>query len=729
MTKAPRARWLELVEAIEDARRQYYLMDSPTISDGEYDRLFAELVALEQDHLELATGDSPTQSVGGARDEVFEPVDHLQPMFSLDNAFDKTELDAWVKRVTSALDDFPEMLLEPKIDGLAVDLVYVNGLLKSVATRGDGRTGEDVTYNSQFVTAIPRAFVPAKGASVPDLLEVRAEVFFTLVEFAKINDQAMAAGRTPFANPRNAAAGTLRQRVDRREEEIAKVRVKSQVSGISDKHQMRIARLVDDYSRASESLASLRLVCHGIGAHQGVAFKTQTEAYQVLISLGLPVSALNETAGDLESLNDYLGRLESQRHDLDFEIDGGVIKVNDLNLQRRLGETSRAPRWAIAYKFPPEVVRTRLIDISVSIGRTGRATPFAVMESVVVAGSTVSVATLHNIEEIARKGLLIGDVVYLRKAGDVIPEVIGPVVEMRQGNEKKFRMPKNCPDCNTPLRKEKDDDVDIRCPNTRGCPAQLRERLFHVGSRGALDIEGLGEKAAEALLECGLLSDEAGLFGLTAQKLATCPFFTRAAGSTESGAQLGAAGVLLLEQLNKAKHRPLWRYLVALSIRHVGPSAAKEIARAFPSINQIRDASAEQLSEIDGVGPVIAASIREWFAEEWHRAIVEQWQANGVKMAEEVTHVANSVQLLSGVTLVITGSIEGHTRDSAIEAAQRAGAKVTSSVSKKTDFCVVGENPGSKADRANVLGVPVLDARAFEVLLSQGVEEARLLAT
>lgn len=729
MTLAPRARWLELVESIEKARRQYYLMDSPTISDLEYDAQFAELVDLEQQFLELATGDSPTQSVGGARGEIFEPVTHLQPMFSLDNAFDQSELAAWVKRVTSALNSFPQTLLEPKIDGLAVDLVYVNGLLRTVATRGDGHTGEDVTYNSQFISAIPRAFSPKKGAMVPDLLEVRAEVFFTLAQFSEINDQAMSVGHTPFANPRNAAAGTLRQRVDRREEEIAKARVKSPSDESSEKHQMRIARLVDDYSRASESLSALQLVCHGIGAHQGVVFKTQSEAYRVLGSLGMPISSLNETANNTEQLSDYLCRLEAQRHDLDFEIDGCVIKVDDLKLQRELGETSRAPRWAIAFKFAPEVVRTKLIDISVSVGRTGRVTPFAVMKPVQVAGSTVSVATLHNIEEIGRKGLLIGDDVYLRKAGDVIPEVIGPVVESRNGSEKKFCMPKLCPSCKTKLHKKKDDDVDIRCPNARSCPAQLKERLFHVGSRGALDIEGLGEKAADALLECDLVIDEAALFSLTAQQLLTCSFFTRAPSSNELGPQLSAAGVQLLDQLDKAKSRPLWRYLVALSIRHVGPTAAQAIAQELPSIELIQDAQIEQLSRIEGVGPVIAASIREWFSEPWHREIVNQWQARGVHMADAPGKARLGSGPLQGITLVITGSIEGYTREGAIAAAQQAGAKVSSSVSKKTDFCVVGENPGSKADKATTLGVPVLDASAFEVLLAQGVKVAQGLAT
>lgn len=729
MTASPRTRWLELVEAIEEARRQYYLLDRPTISDAEYDSLFAELVALEGKHLELATGDSPTQSVGGARGEIFEPVEHLQPMFSLDNAFDQTELEAWLKRLLNALGKFPEMLLEPKIDGLAVDLVYVNGLLKTVATRGDGRTGEDVTYNSQFITAIPRAFVPAKGAKVPDLLEVRAEVFFTIAEFSQINDQAMAAGRTPFANPRNAAAGTLRQRVDRREEEIAKAREKTLGVESSERHQMRIARLVDDYSRASESLAALRLVCHGIGAHQGVNFSTQSEAYQVLQSLGLPVSTLNEVVETAADLSDYLSRLESKRHDLEFEIDGGVAKVNNLALQEQLGATSRAPRWAIAYKFPPEVVRTKLVDISVSVGRTGRVTPFAVMEPVSVAGSTVSVATLHNVEEIARKGILIGDVVYLRKAGDVIPEVIGPVVELRTGSEKKFRMPKTCPACQAMLRKENEDDVDIRCPNSRTCPAQLRERLFHVGSRGALDIEGLGEKAAEALLECGLVEDESGLFSLDEDKLMSCPFFTRSPMPGETGEQLGAAGVLLLEQIEKAKRRPLWRYLVALSIRHVGPTAAQAIARELPSIEQIQEATTEQLGEIDGVGPVIAASVREWFTEGWHQDIVDQWRASGVQLADDASRPTSQPGPLSGITVVITGSLDGYTRDSAIEAAQLAGAKVASSVSKKTDFCVVGDRPGSKADKAAALGVPILDGQGFAVLLSQGAHAARALAS
>jgi len=728
MDAKARTRWLQLVEAIDDARRQYYLKDSPTISDAEYDKLFKELVALELSNPELSSGDSPTQSVGGEKGEPFEPVEHLRRMFSLDNAFDTKELDAWQDRIVSALGEFPQMLLEPKIDGLAIDLVYVNGLLKSVATRGDGRTGEDVTYNSQFIPAIPRAFAPVGKVSVPSLLEVRAEVFFELKEFNLLNDHAMSSGRTPFANPRNAAAGSLRQRLDKREQEIAKVRSVQPKPSQGDRHQTRVSRLVDDYSRASDSLRALRVTCHGIGAHEGVSFQTQSGAYELLIALGLPVARLNELAASPKEVSAYLSALEKKRHDLEFEIDGAVIKVNDLKLQERLGETSRAPRWAIAYKFPPEVVRTKLLDIEVSVGRTGRVTPFAVMEPIRVAGSTVSVATLHNAQEITRKGVLIGDMVYLRKAGDVIPEVIGPVVELRDGTQKQFRMPKKCPDCGTTLARENDDDVDIRCPNARGCPSQLRERLTHIASRGALDIEGLGQKAAEALLNCGLLADEAGLFALTRDDLMKCEFFNRAPARGEVGEQLSAGGELLLEQLDKAKHRPLWRYLVALSIRHVGPTAAQEIAEKNSSIEAIANATPESLSEISGLGPVIAASVCEWFQEPWHKNIVSSWQAAGVQMRDEQPS-GGAQKPLSGLTVVITGSLSGFTRESAIEAARSAGAKVASSVSKKTDFCIVGESPGSKAEKAIELGVPVLNESGFEILLREGATAAGKLAT
>lgn len=730
MQAKARSRWLELVETIDQARRQYYLRDSPTISDAEYDRLYAELVELEQAFPQLASGDSPTQTVGGARDEIFEPVEHLQRMYSLDNAFDEAELAAWVKRVTATIEDFPRLLLEPKIDGLAIDLVYVNGLLKTVATRGDGQTGEDVTYNSQFITAIPRAFNPVSGAVVPDLLEVRGEVFFGLEDFARINEEATGAGRTPFANPRNAAAGTLRQRIDRREEEIAKVRREQSVRDLSEKQQQRLARLVEEYSRAHESLSSLRLVCHGIGSHEGISFETQSEAYQVLESLGLPVSDLNSTAEGWHDLWGYVTDLEARRHKLKFEIDGAVAKVDRLSLQQRLGETSRAPRWAIAYKFAPEVVRTKLVGISVSVGRTGRVTPYAVMQPVQVAGSTVSMATLHNESEVKRKGVLIGDTIYLRKAGDVIPEVIGPVVELRDGTEKKFRMPKKCPSCATQLAREKADDVDIRCPNARSCPAQLRERLFHVGSRAALDIEGLGEKAADALLACGLVHDEADLFALSETSLKECAFFTRSPLPGEKGAQLGAAGEQLLAQLALAKNRPLWRYLVALSIRHVGPTAAQEIASTFPSIERIMSASVEELAAIDGVGPVIAGSVFDWFKEPWHREIVSKWRASGVALEHVTgqTTEASNDSLLRGVTLVITGSLEGYTRDSAIEAARALGAKVSNTVSSKTNFCVVGENPGSKVDKAVSLGVPVLDLAGFNLLLTEGAAAFKNLA-
>jgi DNA ligase (NAD+) len=564
--------------------------------------------------------------------------------------------------------------------------------------------------------------------SVPSLLEVRAEVFFELKEFNLLNDHAMSSGRTPFANPRNAAAGSLRQRLDKREQEIAKVRSVQPKPSQGDRHQTRVSRLVDDYSRASDSLRALQVTCHGIGAHEGVSFQTQSGAYELLIALGLPVARLNELATSSKEVSAYLSALEKKRHDLEFEIDGAVIKVNDLKLQERLGETSRAPRWAIAYKFPPEVVRTKLLDIEVSVGRTGRVTPFAVMEPIRVAGSTVSVATLHNAQEITRKGVLIGDMVYLRKAGDVIPEVIGPVVELRDGTQKQFRMPKKCPDCGTTLARENDDDVDIRCPNARGCPSQLRERLTHIGSRGALDIEGLGEKAAAALLNCGLLKDEAGLFALTRDDLMKCEFFTRAPARGEVGEQLSAGGELLLEQLDKAKHRPLWRYLVALSIRHVGPTAAQEIAEKNSSIEAIANATPESLSEISGLGPVIAASVSEWFQEPWHKNIVSSWQAAGVQMRDEQSS-GGAQKPLSGLTVVITGSLSGFTRESAIEAARSAGAKVASSVSKKTDFCIVGESPGSKAEKAIELGVPVLNESGFEILLREGATAAGKLAT
>ena len=716
-----RQRWVELVEQIEDARSRYYLKDAPTIGDDEYDALFRELVELEETNPELVTADSPTQTVGGARAEMFEPVEHLVRMMSLDNAFGVEELRAWAARVEKDLGSIPNLLCELKVDGLAVDLVFERGNLRSLATRGDGRVGEDVTANVRFMPNIPtRLHDGVSGLAVPELVEVRGEVYFPVAEFGAINDQRLELGLSPFANPRNAAAGNLRQRVDKRERELADAqRSLDSIPESNEKSRARgeerVDRLAADLQRAIDALGALRLVVHGVGALEGAQQTTQSHAYEQLAEWGLPVSDRVAVYPDLTGVEKYIERYGENRHDVEHEIDGVVVKVDNFALQGALGSTSRAPRWAIAYKYPPEVVRTRLLDIQVNVGRTGRVTPFAVMAPVQVSGTTVSMATLHNPSEVKRKGVLIGDMVFLRKAGEIIPEVLGPVVEDRTGDEVAFVMPTNCPECGSQLRPEKEGDADIRCPNARSCPAQLRERLFHVGSRGALDIEGLGWKAASALLADGLLSDEAGLFDLTPEKLLTSEFFTR---RTDAGLDLNENARKLLSQLDVAKSRPLWRVIVALSIRHVGPTAAQALATHFADIELMAQASNDELASVEGVGAIIATAVHEWFAVDWHRDIVDQWARAGVRMSEE--RVELGPQPLAGLTAVITGTLEGFTRDEAKAALVAQGAKVTGSVSKKTAFLVAGESPGSKLDKAESLGVPVLDGDGLRRLLAEG---------
>ncbi len=728
-------RWAELVDQVEAARVAYHQHDAPTLADAEYDALFAELVALEAAHPELAVAGSPTQVVGGTRAEMFDPVEHIERLYSLDNAFTPEELSAWAERIRGAVGGFPPVLCELKIDGLAVDIVYRHGRLSSVATRGDGRVGEDVTYNAQFIGAIPETLNPGAGVAVPDLVEVRGEVFFPVADFQRINDEQLALGRSPFANPRNTAAGTLRQRIDRREEDLSKAtaaldaaRAHGARPASLERAESRVARLAAEVHRVRANMARLRLILHGVGAREGLAIETQSHGYEVLRTLGLPTSDRVRVVDDLREVERFIDHYAEHRHDVDHEIDGVVVKVDDLELQHLLGATSRAPRWAIAFKYPPEVVRTRLLDIRVNVGRTGRVTPFAVMAPAKVAGSTVEMATLHNASEVVRKGVLIGDLVFLRKAGDVIPEVIGPVVEERTGAEREFVMPTHCPECGTALAPAKEGDVDIRCPNTRSCPAQLRERIFHVASRGALDIEGLGWKAAGALLASGVVQDEGDVFTLDARVLRTVPFFTRSPRPGEVGPQLSANAETLLAQLEQAKSRPLWRVLVALSIRHVGPTAAQGLARELGSLEVIEQASLEQLAATDGVGPVIAEAVVEWFHVPWHRAVVDKWRASGVRMADEPASSAGP-QPLAGLTVVITGSLPGFTRDSAAAAVTTRGGKVASSVSRKTDFVVVGESAGSKADKAIALDRPILDAEGFAVLLAEGPDAAAQCVT
>ncbi len=710
-----------LEEQVNEHRRRYYELDAPTVSDDEYDALERRLRAIEHDHPELATESSPTATVGGARSEMFEPVEHLERMYSLDNAFDRDELQAWAQRIENALGSFPPMLCELKVDGLAVDLVYRDGRLESLATRGDGSTGEDVTYNAQFIPSIPsRLKTSDPQLAVPALLEVRGEVFFPVSTFDEINTHVMEQGRTPFANPRNAAAGTLRQRVDRRLDDLADARSRRDAALSAgqpvDRIDQRVVRLAADAERASGQLGGLQLVVHGIGARTGFDPQAQSQSYAAVASWGLPTSRHTRVHPALDDVMAYIDHYHEHRHDVEHEIDGVVIKVDSISQQLQLGATSRAPRWAIAYKYPAEVVTTTLEDIRVNVGRTGRVTPFGVMTPVRVAGSTVQMATLHNASEVSRKGVLIGDRVFLRKAGDVIPEIIGPVVEARDGSERAFVMPSKCPECSTLLAYEKEGDADIRCPNTRSCPAQLRERLFHMAGRGAFDIEGLGYKAAVALLECGLVTDEGDVFALDSIALATCPFFTRA---TPEGPQLSANAELLLDQLAVARNRPLWRVLVALSIRHVGPTAAQALARRLISMKAIVDADRDTLAGIDGVGPVIAEAVVEWFGVDWHRSIVDSWRAAGVRMSDPEPELTG-VSTLAGLTVVVTGTLTTMTREEAQEAVAAAGGKAAGSVSRKTDYLVAGANAGSKLAKAENLGVRVLDEEQFALLLAGG---------
>jgi DNA ligase (NAD+) len=686
----PRQRHAELAAELLEHQYRYYVLDSPLISDAEYDALMRELVAIEEQVPELRTPDSPSQKVGGMISTDFAPVHHLEPLQSLDDVFSVDQLNAWVAR-TGRLGGAGPYVCELKIDGLAVALVYRKGRLQRAATRGDGVTGEDVTPNVKTIAAVPNRL---SGSGWPDVLEVRGEVFLPVAAFEQLNVRLTEAGKPPFANPRNSAAGSLRQK--------------------------------DPRITASRAL---NMILHGIGRVEGLGDPPQTQSgwYERLRGWGLPVSDLYEVVADVDGVRKYIAHYAEHRHDPPYEIDGVVAKIDTLEVQRLLGSTSRAPRWAIAFKYPPEEVNTRLLDIQVNVGRTGRVTPFAVMEPVKVSGSTVANATLHNADEIKRKGVLIGDMVVLRKAGDVIPEVVGPVADLRTGDEREFMFPVQCPACGTPLVRE-DGGVDWRCPNARSCPAQLRERLFHVAGRGALDIEVLGYEAAVALLDSGLLTDEGDLFALSAGSLATVPFFV-----TKSGV-LSANATRLLANLEEARHRPLWRILVALSIRHVGPTASRALAAAFGSVDAIAQASEADLVTVEDVGPTIAASIREWFSVDWHLAIVEKWRAAGVRLAtegfvpvarDEAGGAGSAAGPLAGVTVVLTGTLAGRTRDEAAQAVQARGGKVSGSVSKKTSFVVAGESPGSKLDKAEALGVPVIDEAGLEALLSEGPDAAR----
>jgi len=685
----------EIAEQVEEARWRYYVKDSPTISDAEYDRLMRRLEELEEQFPDLRTPDSPTQSVGGAVSTEFTPVEHVEPMMSLDNAFSADELEAWAARLRREGVADADFLCELKVDGLAVSLLYEDGRLVRGATRGDGRTGEDVTPNVRTIDNVPHRLTATEEYPVPRRVEVRGEVYLPVAAFEKLNETMLDTGRGPFANPRNAAAGSLRQKDPR-----------------------------------VTATRPLELVCHGLGVREGFEPTRQSESYAALAAWGLPVSEESKVLADLEAVGEFIAYYGEHRHDVDHEIDGVVVKVDQVSLQRRLGSTSRAPRWAIAYKYPPEEVNTKLLDIRVNVGRTGRVTPYGVMSPVKVAGSTVEMATLHNAHEVRRKDVRPGDTVILRKAGDVIPEILGPVVDLRPDDLAEWVMPTECPSCGTTLKQEKEGDADLRCPNHRSCPAQLRERVFHVAGRGAFDIEVLGYEAADALLTAGVLEDEGDVFTLTAEKLLRVPMFTRAPKKGEGeGPVLSANGARLLKNLEEAKHRPLWRVLVGLSVRHVGPTAARALATELRSMDAIRAATLEELAGVEGVGMTIAESIRRWFdgeESEWHNVIVEKWREAGVTMEDEVDE--STPRNLEGLSIVVTGSLTSFSRDQAKEAIISRGGKAASSVSKKTDFVVVGDAPGSKYDKAVSLKVPVLDEEGLRVLLSDGPDAAREIA-
>ena len=671
MSNEARHRITELTQEIRDHQFKYYVLDAPSITDAAFDKLLKELEALEAKHPQLLEPDSPSLGVGGGFATTFDQHDHIEKMMSLDNVFDNDELATWFDRVEKESPS-PEYLCELKVDGLAINLLYENGQLTRALTRGNGVTGEDVTLNVKTIKGLPHTL---SGKKIPSLIEVRGEVFLPVAAFNQLNEELEEAGKPLFANPRNCAAGSLRQK--------------------------------DPRITASRALD---VVVHGVGASEGISFSSQSDAYAQLKSLGLPTSNRFKVCASRKEVLDFIENYNLHRHDVEHEIDGVVIKVDAIAEQKKLGFTSRAPKWAIAYKYPPEEVTTKLLDIKVSVGRTGRVTPFAFMEPVKVAGSTVTNATLHNQEEIERKGVLIGDTVIIRKAGDVIPEVLGPVLDKRTGKETAFVMPTQCPECASDLRAITEGDVDIRCPNTRSCPAQLRERIYYIGSRAALDIDVLGYEAAVALLQDAIIVDEADIFSLTENELMKSSFFTKKDGGKGKNLEK------LLEALEEAKNRPLWRTIVALSIRHVGPTAAQALATNFGSMDAISKASVAELADIDGLGDVIAQSVVEWFEIDWHRNIIKKWSDAGVAMVNATGEA--KPQTLAGLTFVVTGGLEGFTRDSIAETITAYGGKPSSSVSKKTDYVLVGSDPGSKLAKAQELGVTVIDEARFLELLA-----------
>ncbi|WP_082357723.1 NAD-dependent DNA ligase LigA [Arthrobacter alpinus] len=728
-TQAERERYAELVDLVQKYRAAYYNEDAPLVSDAEFDLLYSELEKLEALHPELVTNDSPTQTVGGEASVAFAAVEHLARMYSLEDVFSLAELEAWLRRAAGSVEKqhgtAPQWLTELKIDGLAVNLLYRDGVLVRAATRGDGTTGEDITHNVATIKDIPQRL---HGSNFPAEVEIRGEVFIASKDFAVLNEQMVAAGKAPFANPRNSAAGSLRQK-----------------------------------DPAVTARRPLSMFVHGIGARQGLHTETQSGTYELLKSWGLPISPYYKVLDTLPEVMDFIASYGEHRHDLIHEIDGIVVKVDDLATQRELGHTSRVPRWSVAYKYPPEEVNTKLLDIQVQVGRTGRVTPFGIMEPVKVAGSEVSRATLHNQDVVKAKGVMIGDIVVLRKAGDVIPEIVGPVMALRELQDppvREFIMPTHCPSCGTELAPAKEGDIDIRCPNAKSCPIQLTERVAHLAGRGGFDIEALGYEAAAALTT-GPGPDPADNGGLIAP---AGPGPMKSEAQVFDIAQLDLSGVVvwrevrskgegtgrfqqvpyfytkptakkpsvptkttqkLFEELEKAKAAPLWRVLVALSIRHVGPTASRALATRYGTMAALRQAllapdAREHLANVDGVGSIIADALIEWFAVDWHLEIVDAWAGAGVLMADAVDE--STPRTLEGLTIVVTGTLPNFSRDEAKEAIITRGGKASGSVSKNTSYVVAGENAGTKLDKAESLGLKVLDEDGFVRLLAEGPE-------
>ena len=631
-------RWSRLAGEVRRHRELYYY-EAPEISDADFDTLLRELTALETEHPEAVDGTSPTEEVAPSpANSPFRNVDHREQMLSLDNVFSLDEMQEWLDRTPA-----PTYLTELKIDGASINLLYINGRLDLALTRGDGSTGEDVTHNARTLDDIPDQLTASEEFPVPELVEIRGEIFITVEDFATMNADRQAEGKKMFANPRNAAAGAMRQK-----------------------------------NPAETAKRPLKLICHGLGAREGFEPASQHDAYRAIEAWGLPVSPYTKQVHSAEEVIAQVGYWGEHRHDATHEMDGLVVKVDSLDEQEDLGATSRAPRWAIAYKYPPEEAMTTVESIRIGMG------------------------------------IRLGDRVMIRKAGEVIPEVLGPVEDVRDGSEREFVFSSVCPECGTPLAPTKEGDADWRCPNTRYCPGQLQNRLNYLAGRGAFDIDALGERAASDLIASGVLPDEGRLFSLSADDLTSTNAYTTKAG------KLNRPGELLLDNLEEAKQVDLWRVITALSIRHVGPTAAKALAATLQSIPAIDKASVEEMAEIDGVGGIIAQSVKDWFAVDWHREIVDAWASAGVRMEQIVEESDRPEQTLAGLTVVVTGSLENFDRTSAKEVVESRGGKASGSVSKKTDFLVAGEKAGSKLTKAEDLGVPVLDEAGFEKLLAEG---------